>query len=197
MSPSATPTTPAERRLEELASAHGPRVLAYLTRRTDPPADAADVLQEVLTTAWRKIHQAPDDPDHAIAWLLAIARRASANHRRAASRRHAATQRLRAELTAYPPTTQPTDADAARHDDVRTALATLGDGDRELLELTYWDGLTGEQVATVVGASPTATRKRIQRARDRLAAALADERPTPPVDQARSTTTHRAASVTT
>ena len=49
------PRTPAERRLEELATAHGARVLAYLTRRTDPPSDAADVFQEVLTTAWRKI----------------------------------------------------------------------------------------------------------------------------------------------
>ncbi|NNM47313.1 RNA polymerase sigma factor [Knoellia koreensis] len=197
MSSSPTTATPAERRLEELASAHGPRVLAYLARRTDPPADAADVLQEVLTTAWRKIHHAPDDPDHAIAWLLAIARRASANHRRSAHRRHAATQRLRAELAAYPPLAQPTDPGGYAHDDVRTALATLGDGDRELLELTYWDGLTGEQVATVVGASPPATRKRIQRARDRLAAALADERATPPVDQARSTPTRGAVSVTT
>src|SRR5689334_5697704 len=63
--------TPAERRLEELAAAHATRVLAYLARRTTPAEDAADVLQEVLTTAWRRIHDAPDDPDHALAWLLA------------------------------------------------------------------------------------------------------------------------------
>lgn len=189
--------TPAERRLEELAAAHGARVLAYLTRRTDPPSDAADVLQEVLTTAWRKIHQAPDDPDHAVAWLLAIARRVGANHRRATGRRLAATDRLRADLTAYPPTTQPTDADGARHDEVRAALATLGEGDRELLELTYWDGLTGDQVAAVVRASPAATRKRIQRARDRLAAALGDGRSPEPTPATPAPSTRGAVSVTT
>ena len=67
--------TPAERRLEAIAIAHGRVVLSYLVRRTTPAEEAADVYQEVLTTAWRKIHAVPDDQDHALAWLLAVARR--------------------------------------------------------------------------------------------------------------------------
>src|SRR5690242_2063548 len=142
--------TPGERRLEELAAAHGPRVLAYLARRTTPAEDAADVLQEVLTTAWRRVSDAPDDPDHALAWLLAIARRTLANHRRGQARRHDATVRLRAEVSGGRPPAAEVDAAV---DDVRAALLHLGQEDREVLALAYWDGLTGEQVAVVLGVA--------------------------------------------
>jgi DNA-directed RNA polymerase specialized sigma24 family protein len=126
--------TPAERRFEALATGCGPRVLAYLARRTTPREDAADVYQEVLTTTWRKVHHAPEPDDEALAWMLAIARRTLANHR-------------------------------------RSALGSLGEDDREVL-LLLLEGLTGDQVAAVVGAGGATTRKRIQRARERLAAAL-------------------------
>ena len=169
--------TPAERRFEALATACGPRVLAYLARRTTPREDAADVYQEVLTIVWRKVHRAPDDDADALPWMLAIARRTLANHRRATGRRLAATDRLRAELLATGPAGGPTAIGSAGHgddrvDDVRTALAGLVEDDREVLLLTYWDGLTSEQVSVVVGAGAAATRKRIQRARERLAGAL-------------------------
>jgi RNA polymerase sigma factor (sigma-70 family) len=169
--------TPAERRLESIAITHGPRVLAYLARRTTPVEDAADVYQEVLTTVWRKIHDTPDDPEHRVAWLLSIARRTLANHRRSQARRQSATERLRGELTAYAPGGPATD-DEPRS--VRAALMTLGEADREVLALTYWEGLTSDQVATVVGASPSTTRKRLQRARERLAAALEGGQPRGP-----------------
>lgn len=167
--------TPAEQRFEALASACGPRVLAYLARRTTPATDAADVYQEVLTTAWRKVHQAPEAEQEALPWMLAIARRTLANHRRSAGRRLAATERLRDELAASPPSegVGGDDREAAdRVDDVRSGLAGLGEADREVLLLTYWEGLTSDQVAAVVGATAATTRKRIQRARERLAIAL-------------------------
>jgi RNA polymerase sigma factor (sigma-70 family) len=171
--------TPAEQRLETIATTHGPRVLAYLARRTSPVEDAADVYQEVLTTVWRKIHSAPDDQEHSLAWLLAIARRTLANHRRSQARRLAATQRLRGELTAYLVAEEGVGGEGAlgavvdrEVDAVRSALAALGEEDREVLALTYWDGLTSDQVAVVVGISAAATRKRLQRARQRLEVAL-------------------------
>lgn len=168
--------TPAERRFELLATTCGPRVLAYLARRTTPREDAADVYQEALTTVWRKVHHAPEAEGEALAWMLAIARRTLANHRRSTGRRHAATDRLRDELAASPPSQMGVGrddrVDGDRIDEVRSALTGLGEDDREVLLLTYWEGLTGDQVAAVVGASPAATRKRIQRARERLADAL-------------------------
>lgn len=161
--------TPAEERFEAIAIAHGRMVLGYLARRTTPAEEAADVYQEVLTTAWRKIHVVPDDRDHALAWLLAVARRALANHRRSHTRRLAATDRLAAELA----TSVPAQGESpAALDAVREGLASVGDDDREILTLTYWDGLTADQVAAVFGISPTAARKRLQRARERLSARM-------------------------
>ena len=160
--------TPAERRIERLAAAHGARVLAYLGRRTTPHEDAADLYQHVLTTTWRKIHTVPDGDEEALCWMLAVARRELANHRRGATRRLAATDRLRdaiADRAAEP---------RAPDDRVHAALDNLSAHDRELITLTYWDELTAEQVGRVLGLSATATRKRLQRARARLADRLTD-----------------------
>jgi RNA polymerase sigma-70 factor (ECF subfamily) len=162
--------TPAEQRLEALAREHGGRVLAYLSRRTNPAEEAADVYQEALVVAWRRIHTAPEDAAVELGWLLAIARRTLANHRRGRVRRLAATERLRAEVerASVPPAEEPDE-----HDAVRAALDRLSPTDREVITLTYWDGLTAEQVATVLEIAPTAVRKRLERARARLGATLA------------------------
>lgn len=173
-----------ERRLEELATVCGPRVLGYLTRRVAPREDAADIYQQVLVTTWRKIDSVPDIDAQALGWMLAVARRTLANHRRSTSRRLAATDRLADELKATEGVTRsagehPASAfgDGANDatDAVRAALADLTDGDREVLTLTYWDGLTGEQIALVLGVRPAAVRKRLERARSRLTARLAEQ----------------------
>ncbi len=178
--------TPDERRLHDLADRHGPRVLAYLGRRVDPREDAADVYQAVLTTTWRKIHAVPSDHDVALGWLVAVARRELANHRRGQARRMAATERLRdalatGEHTAYEKGPQDPAVDA-----LRAALDQLDETDRELVTMTYWDDLTSEQAAGALGISPAAARKRLQRARQRLAGRVtsATEGDTEPVRHA-------------
>lgn len=56
---------------------------------------------------------------------------------------------------------------------VHDALAALDATDREIVTLTYWDGLTADQVGRVVGLrGGTAVRKRLQRARERMASTL-------------------------
>src|SRR5690606_2718003 len=56
-----------ERLTEELA-ANAPDLLAYFERRTQP-ADAADLLAEVMLTAWRRIRELPDEPERVRMWL--------------------------------------------------------------------------------------------------------------------------------
>jgi RNA polymerase sigma-70 factor (ECF subfamily) len=57
---------------------------------------------------------------------------------------------------------------------IRSALATLGPADREILRLCGWEELTPEEIAAVLGISRIAARSRLHRARRRLRAALAD-----------------------
>ena len=151
-------------------STHGPAVLGYLTRRTDPPHDGADLMAEVFIVAWRRLDSVPREPDQARAWLLGVARHQLANHRRGRIRRIRLADRLRQHLLVNAP-----DPDDGPRPDVRAALATLSEDDRELLTLVTWEGLTPSQVATVLRLSPGAARKRLERARRRLRAEL--ERP--------------------
>ncbi|MGD0198230.1 MAG: sigma-70 family RNA polymerase sigma factor [Solirubrobacteraceae bacterium] len=156
-----------KRTLERIAEIHGPRVLAYLARRTTSPDDAADVFQAVLIVAWRRLPDISDDEQAAIAWLLGTARRCLANHRRGHTRRLEATERLRHTIHIREP-----ELLAGQSAVVEEALASLGAADRELLTLIYWEDLTTEQAATVLNIAPAAARKRLERARTRLRLAL-------------------------
>ncbi|MFC7592538.1 RNA polymerase sigma factor [Nonomuraea antimicrobica] len=107
--------------------------------------------------------------------MYGAARRVLANHRRGESRRSALAARLRGELAVRQETTL---ADP-RTEAIHAAFAALDPADREVLALASWEGLTGPQIATVLGCSSTAVRIRLHKARKRLARLLGttDEAP--------------------
>ena len=150
-----------ERRFEAMYVLHYAAIEAYVRRRTDTPDDAADAIAETFLTAWRRLSALPDG-DEARLWLYAVARRVLANQRRGEARRSALADRLRAELSVATPSDSQTGV-------VREALQKLSPGDRELLMLIGWEGLTPAEAAQVVGSSRTAVRVRLHRARRRLA----------------------------
>lgn len=63
------------------------------------------------------------------------------------------------------------DAGALEHE-LRTALSALTDGERELLLLVAWEGLSPAEAASVLGLTAGAARSRLHRARARAQAAL-------------------------
>ena len=94
----------AETRFTGLMTEHGRAVLGYLTRRTEPVQDAADLTAEVFVVAWRRLDAVPGEPSQARAWLLGTARGVLANHRRGAVRRSQLADRLRQYLREEPDT---------------------------------------------------------------------------------------------
>lgn len=52
--------TAAERRFSDLVDTTHQRLLAYAVRRTDVPADAADIVAETYLVAWRRIEDIPE-----------------------------------------------------------------------------------------------------------------------------------------
>ena len=74
-------------------------LLGYALRRCDTPEDAADVVAETFTIAWRRAADVPSG-DAARLWLYGVARRVIANHRRGVQRHADKTAALRAGLTA-------------------------------------------------------------------------------------------------
>lgn len=159
----------ARKGFEALYAAHGRRVLAYALRRVNQPADAADVVADVFVVAWRRIEAVPPG-DEARLWLYGVARRVLANHRRGDRRRSRLGRRLASAVAEH---AVPGPAEAGGDaDGVRAALARLPETDREVLQLTAWEGLSAPQVAVVLGVPSATVRTRLHRARRRLRALL-------------------------
>ncbi len=131
-------------------------VSAYVCRRAGE-GEADDAVAETFVVAWRRLDEMPLE---ARPWLLGVARRVLANQRRAAVRRGDLTSRLVHESSApaEPPEREP----------ILQALAQLSDGDREILLLVAWEGLSTSEVAAVFGCSRAAAKVRLHRARRRL-----------------------------
>lgn len=146
-------------------------ILGYALRRTGSDADAADIVAEVFSVAWRRRQDVPDG-DRARLWLYGVARNALNNQRRGELRRG----NLAASLAAAVGEAggrdggDPSDIVAARLEaaQVLHALARLPELDRELLTLVAWEGLSPAQAAAVLGISASAVRVRLYRARKRL-----------------------------
>lgn len=162
-------------RFEEVFRRDSRAVLAYALRRTDRPEDAADVVSEVMLTAWRRVDDLPPGPEARL-WLYGVARRVLANQRRSSRRRARLGERLRSVVASE------IGEDLAeahvRQAELRDALKALPEADREVLLLTAWEGLEASEVAVVMSLSPTAVRTRMHRGRARLREALAGRAPT-------------------
>ena len=64
--------------------------------------------------------------------------------------------------------------------ELRKALGSLSEPEREIITLTAWEGLRPRQIARVLGMSPNAVRIRLHRARARLREQLEPEGPQEP-----------------
>lgn len=143
-------------------------LLGYFERRVDPRADAADLLAEVMLTAWRRVDQLPEDPERRRMWLFTIAGHVLANHRRSARRRSALADRLRGLVAVPSPGPDPGEAHA-----VRDAVRRLPAAQRDVVTLVHWEGFTLAEAAEVLGLNPSTARSRYAAARSALHAALA------------------------
>lgn len=145
-------------RFEQLFADHARDVLAYTRRRTDA-ATADDIAAAVFEVAWKRLDQVPvDEP---VLWLYGVARRLTANERRAARRRAALTLALRMVTQEEAP---PCHGDG----NLLQALAALRPADREVLLLSAWEDLDVRQIGVVLSCSQAAVHARLSRARRRL-----------------------------
>jgi RNA polymerase sigma-70 factor, ECF subfamily len=163
-----------EERFTTLGRDLGPRVLAYAARRTRVPEDAADVLSETLLVTWRRLDAVPAEREEALLWMLGAARRVLANQRRGRRRSDALLERLRHHLHVSVPAPDPAGLE------IREALASLPEADRELLALVAWEGLDVKAAARVLGIRDATARKRLQRGRERLRRVLESDPPPAP-----------------
>jgi RNA polymerase sigma-70 factor (ECF subfamily) len=150
------------RRFDALFEGYGADIVAYCGWRAGSAHDAQDAAADVFLTAWRRLDEVPAG-DAARVWLYATARRVIANQRRSRRRRVALEERLALEAAPFPH--MPSEPEATL---VHEALRRLRPGDREVLLLAEWEGLTPGQIAAVLGCVTVTARGRLHRARRRF-----------------------------
>jgi RNA polymerase sigma-70 factor (ECF subfamily) len=169
-----------ERRFCCLYQEHYRSVQAYAVRRVGPGEDAADVVAEVFTIAWRRLARIPEPPADRL-WLYGVARRVVAGKLRSARRLRHLTVRLQASHASRHPGAQVQDstacldrglADGTERDRLVAAIARLRPAEREALALVLWEELSHAEAARVLGCSVNAVAIRVHRAKTRLREAL-------------------------
>jgi RNA polymerase sigma factor (sigma-70 family) len=158
-------------RFRALYAANFDCLLGYALRRVDAAEDAADVVSETFLVAWRRLCDVPPG-DEARLWLYGVARRVLSNHRRTLGRRERLGGRLRVDLQAVTPDHA---GRVAAEADLRRALRDLRGLDREVLELTIWEGLEPREISAVLGLPARTVRTRLSRARARVREELGDD----------------------
>lgn len=156
-----------------LFNAHFVNVLRYVERRIDDPQIAQDITAGVFEALWKKL-----DPLHAqgLSCLYTSAAMLISSHYRRTGRRLTAQDALRRLVEEPIPRTDFDDRLA-----VASALEQLSDNERHVVELTYWQGLSPQDVGAVLGMKAGAVWTMLSRIRSRLRLefevdALADHR---------------------
>ncbi|OWK39935.1 RNA polymerase sigma factor [Fimbriiglobus ruber] len=150
-----------------LVSRHGPTVWDVCRSILGNRADADDAFQAVFLLLVRRAGRLRM-PGSVGAWLHGVAVRVARKARVSAARRREKEAGVPPPAASDPPDPSWAEVRAAVHE----ALAALPAAYREPLVLCYLRGLTRDATAAELGLSPAALKKRLERARGRLRAAL-------------------------
>ncbi len=151
-------------RAERLYQQHAKALVAFAASIVGP-SDAEDVVASVAG----RIFSSPDldRANNEQAYLYQAVRNAARSHLRSQGRRWRREQRTaldRAQSTDW----------SAPGPDLSLALDVLSPNQRSVVHLTYWEELTGAEVAERLGMSEGSVRKHLARAKDTLRGLIND-----------------------
>jgi len=161
--------------LRALYDAHAPRAMAIAVRILRSPEEAEDVVQETFLELWRRAAQFDSRRGSAIAWIVTIARSRAIDRLRAArtaGRFFGGAPAI--QDLANPALPSPADLAEERRGQARvaTALAALPAEQRETIELTYFDGLSQNEIAVKTGRPLGTIKMRVKLAINKLTGLL-------------------------
>jgi RNA polymerase sigma-70 factor (ECF subfamily) len=166
----------AERRdeaaFDELYRRYARALYGVVRRLVSDHARSEEVVQEAFTKVWRAAAGYRRERGPARGWLFVIARNAAVDALRSQA---AASDSEVPDLADDAP--GPDDRASAAEEAFRVHVAVdgLSDGEREVIELAYFDGLSQSEVAERLGAPLGTVKTRTRRALAHLAARLAEE----------------------
>jgi len=152
------------RAVRDAYETYGGAILTVTRQRLRDPRLAEEAVQDTFLKAWRA--SSTFDPARDLRpWLYEIARRAASD----IARREARRPRTAPLATADPPADAPPFDHAWEAWQVRLALGRLPPGERELVRLTHFVGLSQSQIAARLDQPLGTVKSRVLRAHARLA----------------------------
>lgn len=151
-------------------------VMALLLRMLGSRAEAEELLQEVFMELWRRAGQYEPGRAAVSTWVITIARSRALDALRARARRGGDMHTPAEEMFMAAPTeTRPDQmiASSLRSAAVHRALAEISDTQREVLELSYFEGLSHGEIAERLSLPVGTVKSRILGAMKTLRAVLA------------------------
>ncbi len=152
------------RALHELYTRHGANVLNYLRSYLDDHQLAEEVLQDVMMAVWN--HAATFRGESKVrTWMLTIARNRAIN----AGRRYTP-RMVELDENLHAGDNSPQEYAEARNQaqTLRQAIRELPKFHQEILILVFYQGLSGQEVAEVLGVSVGTVKSRLHRAKEML-----------------------------
>ncbi|WP_240705192.1 sigma-70 family RNA polymerase sigma factor [Pacificoceanicola onchidii] len=148
-----------------------PRVKGFLMRSGSDESTAEEIMQDVMTTIWRKAAQFDPSRASVATWIFTIAR----NRKIDILRKQ---KRPEPEDLSWGPEAEPDQADVLglqqETEQLGVAIAALPDKQRELIEKAYFGDLSHSEIAEVTGLPLGTIKSRIRLALDRLRHAMSN-----------------------
>ncbi|MFC9972199.1 RNA polymerase sigma factor [Spirillospora sp. NPDC127200] len=160
-------------RFAALFDRYARQIHRYAARRLGTQA-ADDIVAETFLAAFRRRASYDQTRPLARPWLYGIASTLIARHRRDEERRYRALRRTGVDPLPEPMAETVVSRVAAEQDERRMAgvLAKLPAGDRDVLLLVAWGGLSYDEVAEALSVPAGTVASRLSRARRKMKAAL-------------------------
>lgn len=151
--------------VHEIITEYSAMVYRLAYARTGSRADAEDVYQDVF---FRLFRNKPEftSCQHIRAWLIRTTIHSSVNLLRSAWRRYIRPMPENYDASASIPTFD------GRLETLNTALKRLPEAQRVAIHLYYYEALSTEEIAEILGEKPSTIRSRLKRGREKLKSLL-------------------------
>ena len=164
--------------LAALYDRYGRRVFALAARILNDPATSEEVAQDVFLSIWRRGQSYSPDKGRFTTWLFSIAHNRTIDELRRRRRdRNREGEDVDGHLDIMSNDISPDDSAVAQDEyaQVRVALRSLPGEQREVVELSYFKGLTQAEIAEKTGQPLGTVKTRMRLALKKLRGALVSE----------------------
>jgi RNA polymerase sigma-70 factor, ECF subfamily len=156
--------------LAELYDRYGALAYSVALRVLDDPSRAEDVVQEAYLRVWNAVDRFQVGRGTLRSWLLTTVRNRAVDYLRGRSGRERQELELRVDVPTSDAGQDPWHAVSAaiERDAVREALDSLPEQQRQVVELAYFGGLTGPEIAANIRAPLSTVKARMRLGLEKL-----------------------------